>query len=130
MLKPAAAFALPALCSLFAFGQVTTTGSITGTVADPLGAAVAYANVVAKNNATPQEVNATSSQEGTFIIPNVPPGKYTLTIAALGFKTRILQDVTVNAGVPSSVNAAMQVGGATETVTITGAGGELLQTSL
>ncbi|MCA1815909.1 MAG: carboxypeptidase-like regulatory domain-containing protein [Acidobacteria bacterium] len=115
---------------MFAFGQVTTTGSITGTVADPLGAAVAYANVVAKNNATPQEVNATSSQEGTFIIPNVPPGKYTLTIAALGFKTRILQDVTVNAGVPSSVNAAMQVGGATETVTITGGGGELLQTSL
>ena len=121
------AFVLLVAGSVFAFGQ-STTGSITGAVSDPSGALVAGANVVAKNNATGQELTTTSSDDGTFTIAQAPAGTYTVTITQQGFKTTILKDVVVVIGTPSSVKAQMEIGGANETVTITGAGGELLQT--
>jgi hypothetical protein len=121
-------FALLIAGSVYAFGQVTTAGSITGTVADPAGAVVAGANIVAKNDATSQELTATTSDDGTFTIPSAPAGTYTVTITNQGFKTLILKGVVVNAGVPSSVKGQLDLGQLGETVTITGAGGELLQT--
>ena len=51
-----------------------------------------------------------------------------MTITQPGFKTTVLKDVVVNIGTPSNVKAQLEIGGANETVTITGAGGELLQT--
>ncbi|HEX8178875.1 MAG TPA: carboxypeptidase-like regulatory domain-containing protein, partial [Pyrinomonadaceae bacterium] len=114
---------------VFVHGQVSTTGTLTGTVTDPGSALVAGAAVVAKNNATGQELTTTTSDDGTFTIPQAPAGTYTVTITATqGFKTLVLKDVVVNAGTPSSLKAQLEIGGANETVTITGAGGELLQT--
>jgi hypothetical protein len=129
LLRSVVAFVLLAAGSVFAFGQVSTAGTITGSVIDPASAIVAGATVVAKNNATGQELTATTSDDGTFTIPSAPTGTYTVTITATsGFKTLVLKDVVVNAGTPSNVKGQLEVGGANETVTITGAGGELLQT--
>ena len=72
LLRSVVAFVLLVAGSVFAFGQVTTAGSITGAVADPRGALVAGANVVAKNNATGQELTTTTSDDGTFTIAQAP----------------------------------------------------------
>ncbi|MDT7605442.1 MAG: hypothetical protein QOF61_3439, partial [Acidobacteriota bacterium] len=130
LLKSAAAFALLTLCSLLAFGQTTATGSLTGTVIDPTGAAVAGAAVSVKNNATAQELTATTNDQGTFTVPSAPAGTYTVTITpTTGFKQSILKDVKVDAGRPSNVDVKLEVGQVTESVTITGAGGELINSS-
>ncbi len=128
LFKSVVAFVLLLAGSAFAFGQVTTAGSITGAIVDPAGASVAGANVVATNNATKQELTATTSDDGTFTIPSAPAGTYTVTITNQGFKTLILKDVVINIGTPSSVKGQLEVGQIGEQVTITGAGGELLQT--
>jgi hypothetical protein len=130
LLKSAAVFVLLTLCSLLAFGQTTATGSLSGTVIDPTGAAVAGAAVSVKNNATAQELTATTNDQGTFNVPAVPSGSYTVTITpTTGFKQSILKDVKVDAGRPSNVDVKLEVGQVTESVTITGAGGELINST-
>ena len=110
------------------FAQVTNTGSISGSVTDPTGAVVANATVTAKNNETGTESTATTSENGTFSIPQLPRGLYTLTIQATsGFKKAEVTNVKVNVGTPSTVNVALALGVPQETVTIVG-GGEVLQT--
>src|SRR5918993_219474 len=112
--------------SAFAQGGSGTT-IITGTIVDTSGAVLPGASVSAKNNATAEELTATSNEQGTFTIPAVQPGTYTVTVTMPSFKTAVISDVRVNAGVPASVKLAMEVGGVEETVTVAG-GSEIIQT--
>jgi hypothetical protein len=112
--------------SAFAQGGSGTT-IITGTVADASGAVLPGASVVAKNNATAEELTATTNDQGNFTIPAVQAGTYTVTVTMPSFKTAVVSDVRVNAGVPASVKVAMEVGGLNETVTVAG-GSEIIQT--
>ena len=112
--------------SAFAQGGSGTT-IITGTVADASGAVLPGASVVAKNNATAEELTATTNDQGNFTIPAVQAATYTVTVTMPSFKTVVLNDVRVNAGVPASVKVAMAVGGVEETVTVSG-GSEIIQT--
>jgi hypothetical protein len=130
LLKSAVLFALLAFISLPAFGQTTATGSLTGTVLDPTGAAVAGAAVSVKNNATAQELSVTTNEQGTFTVPALASGSYTVTITpTTGFKQSILKDVKIDTGRPSNVDVKLEVGQVTESVTITGAGGELINST-
>lgn len=103
------------------------TSSLSGVVVDSSGATIPGANVVVKSNRTGQTYDATTSEAGTFTIPALDVGKYTVTITLQGFKTVVLTDVDVNAGLPASVRATLEVGGLTETVTVQG-GAEIIQT--
>ena len=119
-----AALALVTLGSVLTFGQVTATGSLSGAVTDPSGAAIAGATVAVKNNATNEELTTTTSDEGTFTVPSLTAGFYTVTITpTMGFKQAVLTEVKINAGQPSNVNVRLEVGQVTESVTIVGAGG-------
>ena len=115
------------LAGLPTFGQATSTGILTGTITDPKGAVIAGATVTLINNDTKQEFTAQSSGEGTFTIPSLFAGLYTGTVSMQGFKTTQVTGIKIDVGKPSSINVALEVGAATETVTIVG-GGELLQT--
>lgn len=121
-------FVILAICGLPVFGQVTTTGSIVGTVTDPTGAVVPNASITAKNKATGKESSATSSDNGNFNIPQVSSGVFTLTVQATsGFKKSQITDVKVDVGTPTTVNVVLELGNPQETVTVVG-GGELIQT--
>ncbi|HEX5875474.1 MAG TPA: TonB-dependent receptor [Pyrinomonadaceae bacterium] len=108
--------------------QSGSTGSIAGTISDPTGAVVSGAAITIKNTATNQEFTTTSADNGTFNVPALISGFYSVTVAAPGFKTAVLQNVKVDVGTPSSVNVALEVGTPTETVQVVGVGGELIQT--
>jgi carboxypeptidase family protein len=111
-----------------ALAQVTTTGSISGSVTDPTGAVVPNAGVNVKNNETGVENTTTTSDNGTFSVAQLPRGIYTVTVqATTGFKKSEVTRVHVNVGTPTTVNVVLEVGEPKETVTIVG-GGEILQT--
>src|SRR5207244_10448333 len=121
-------FVILAICGLPVFGQVTTAGSIVGTVTDPTGAVVPNATVTSKNKSTGKESTATTTDSGNFNIPQVSAGVYTLTVQATsGFKKSQVTDVKVDAGTPTTVNVVLELGNPQETVTVVG-GGELIQT--
>lgn len=116
---------------LVAFGQFAvqaqTTGSIAGTVVDQNGALIPNATVVAKGSSG-QEFTVTTADNGTYRIPAVQNGFYTVTVTnTAGFKTFVATNVKVDVGTPTTVNAALEVGGNEQVVEVT-SGGEVLQT--
>src|SRR5262245_37695203 len=110
------------------FAQVTTSGRLTGTVTDAQGSVVSNAQINTKNNETQTLFTATTNKEGGWTLPSVSPGAYTVTVTAPGFKTTVVQEVKVDVGQPTTVNAMLEPGGVNDQVVVTG-GGEVLQTS-
>ena len=103
-----------------------STASLFGTVVDQSGGVVPGATVLAKNDATGTESNTITADNGTFTIPAMSVGTYTVTITATGFKQFIVEKVKMEAGVPSNIRAVLQVGSRNETVIVTG-GAEIVQ---
>src|ERR1035441_6488542 len=100
-----------------AYGQGGGNAAMAGTVTDPSGAVIAKANVVMTQMGTEVKRTATSNGSGQFTIPSIPPAVYRLTVEAAGFKTYV-QDVTLLADQSGSLQIAMQLGQAQETVTV------------
>ncbi|HSL23984.1 MAG TPA: TonB-dependent receptor [Vicinamibacterales bacterium] len=125
VLALASAFMAAAAANAYAQGGITS--SLSGAVMDGTGAQIPGASVLVRNNGTGAAYEATTSDNGTFSIPALLPGTYTVTISLEGFKTAVLNDVIVNAAVPASVRATLEVGALQETVTV-GAATEIVQT--
>jgi hypothetical protein len=125
-----AVFVSLAIASL-AFGQVGN-GTITGTITDPTGAVVAGAKVDVRSAQTGVVFAAASTTAGTYTITDLPVGTYTVTVKVVGFKTYSHSNLTVPATQTVREDIALQVGAASESVTVTAegslltrAGGEL-----
>jgi hypothetical protein len=110
-----------------ASAQGGATSSITGTVVDSSGGIVPGADVVAKNNANATTYNAVSGGNGAFNIPAVDPGTYTVTVALMGFKTAVLNQVAVTSAAPATLKAVLELGKLEETVVVEAAA-QLIQT--
>ena len=106
--------------------QVLSAGRLTGVVMDAQGAVIPNARIVAKHDQTQAEYTLKASDEGGWSIPSLPIGIYTVTITAAGFKSTVVQNVKVDAGMATTVNANLEVGGTTEQVIVTG-GGSVIQ---
>src|SRR5260370_453491 len=111
-------FAVLAL-TFSAFAQVEN-GQFTGTVTDPTGAAIASAQVTVSNAATQLKLTNTTNASGNFVVKEVPPGTYKITVEGAGFKTFSDNGVTANAGTISHIDAKLQIGKASEVVEVTG----------
>jgi hypothetical protein len=106
------------MTSVGAFAQGSSTASISGVVVDSGGGVVPGATVVVKNNGTTETFTVVTSGQGVFAVPSIITGTYTVTVSLQGFKTVVLNDVVVNAGVPASVRAVLDVGGISEQVVV------------
>src|SRR5689334_16223872 len=112
-------------CGL-SFAQLNT-GTITGSVTDPSGAAVANVKVSAVQVDTNFESHATTNAEGLYRIQSLQPGAYRLSFEAAGFKRFVQSGVDLNVGVVLPVNVKLDVGQLTESVQVS-AQGTLLET--
>jgi hypothetical protein len=126
--KIAGAFLLLLVCVVSAAAQVTT-GNIAGTVTDPQGAAVAGAEVTLTDKGTGQSQTQQTSETGEFRFSNLQPGDYNITIKGQSFRTLTLTDVRVSLGQTTDVPAQLTIGLAGETVEVSAAGTELVDTS-
>ena len=93
-------------------------GTITGTVTDPAGAVVATAAVEARNTATGIAYQAASTSTGNYTIAQLPVGTYDVSAAVPGFKKYVRQGVTVGVAEVLRIDLALEVGAATESVTV------------
>ncbi|HJZ99435.1 MAG TPA: TonB-dependent receptor [Candidatus Solibacter sp.] len=115
------------VCAL-AFSQ-TTSSRISGSVTDPQGSAVPAATVTILNPVTGQTFSTVTSAQGEYVVPSVPPATYRITVEAKGFRTVVLNDVKVDAAVPATVNARLEVGSVSETVEVSAAAEVVQSTS-
>lgn len=94
-------------------------GSISGTVSDPGGAVIPGAQVVLEETATGVKQHTVTSAGGLYGFISLNPGVYKVTVSQTGFSTYSREKITVNVDETTSVNITLQVGAATETVTVT-----------
>jgi hypothetical protein len=103
------------------FGQTQAiNGSVRGRVTDPAGAAVPAAAVNVTNIATGFARDTQSSDDGYFVIPNLPIGTYTVTIKKEGFETQRHTGVVLDAGTEGVIDVALKVGAVSTTVEVSG----------
>src|SRR5215472_8923717 len=108
-------------CLLLAGGALgqSTSGSITGTVVDSAGAIIQDATVNVVSQATNSVRVVKSNSSGVFVVTQLPPGKYDITVEKTGFKKYVKTDVTLSA--IEQLNAgdfALEVGQVSEAVTV------------
>jgi hypothetical protein len=102
-------------------GAQSTGGRIRGTVTDASGSAIVAANVTLINTATNVKRDGQTNGGGEYLFLEVPVGSYEIDIMQAGFKKFIHKDIALNLNEVVNVDITLQIGGATETVEVTGA---------
>ncbi len=96
------------------------TGNIEGTVKDPSGASVPTAKVQVVNIETNSKLDYATNEIGYYFAGNLPVGSYRVIVQKNGFHTTVREPILVSAQSNLAVDLTLQVGAASETVTVTG----------
>src|ERR1019366_5230656 len=94
------------------------TGSIVGTVADPVGAVVPNAKVTLTNKATADTRTTTTNREGFFSFSGAVASDYSVKVESIGFRSAEQSDIHLSPGDRHNLNVSLAVGTGTETVTV------------
>ena len=94
-------------------------GSVSGTVKDTSGGIIPGVTVTATNTALGTQASTTTDAQGSFSFPKLPVGRYELLLQIDGFKPHRRTGLVVDADGAVQVNATLEVGGQSETVTVT-----------
>lgn len=93
-------------------------GSLVGTVTDSTGAVIPSATIKVTQVGTGLERSAITNVQGYFVIPSLQPSQYRLEVLAPGFRNFTQENITLQADQVLTVNAALQVGAAQQSVTV------------
>jgi hypothetical protein len=102
-----------------AFAQ-SDKGTITGQISDSSGALIPGATITAINPENGVELKGQTTDTGNYTIGSVPAGVYNLIVEAQGFRKFEQKGIRVQVAQTARIDVNMQVGSATESVTITG----------
>ena len=100
-------------------------GTLLGTVTDPTGAVVSNAAVTIDLVGQSLTHTSMTNESGNFTEPDLPPGTYSVTVVAKGFKKETRENITLQTNTTTRVDVALVAGSATETVEVTTAPPEL-----
>jgi hypothetical protein len=99
--------------------QTVTSGTVIGTVTDPSGAAVTDAMVVLRSKSTNSQATQKTNSAGQYTFVNVAPGDYEVLVKKDGFRTANVSSLTVDVSKSSNVDVRLEIGAASESVTVT-----------
>lgn len=102
-----------------AWGQ-TVAGTIVGTVTDRSGASIPNAKVVVTNLDTGVHYNATTSESGDYVVPFLPPGRYSVSVAHEGFERKVVSELDLQVEQRARADVVLNVGQLTQTVEVSG----------
>jgi hypothetical protein len=112
----------------FSTAQIDRAG-LSGTVTDPSGRVLPQTQITAVQAATGLQRKTTSSPTGTYDIPELPVGNYTITFEHEGFKRLTFLDVEEVLGRTRTLNATLRVSGANEQVAVSASSEQMDRTS-
>ena len=98
----------------------TFRGTILGTVTDPSGAVLSGAKVTVRNLATGLERTTLTSADGSYAVPELPIGTYTVTVTQSGFQTSVISGVVVDVASERRVDSQLKTGQVATVVEVTG----------
>jgi hypothetical protein len=100
-------------------GAQNISGSIGGTILDPSGATVPNAKIIVTNTDRNQKVRTlTTDSTGSYSVPYIPVGNYSVKVEAAGFKTEDRRNIVLNVSDDLRINIRLQVGSASEVVEV------------
>jgi hypothetical protein len=103
-------------------------GSIRGVVNDPQGALIPGATVTLTNTETNEKRISTSDGSGIYNFNALPPGHFQITVEKQGFQTQVVEDYQIIPEQPNALNLQLQLGQASQTVTVNGSEVAVLDT--
>lgn len=116
-------FVLAALFAVGSFAAIANAqalyGSVVGSVSDPQGAVLPGVSVTITNTGTGLKLETTTDDTGSYVFRNLLPGTYDVAYSLKGFKALQQSGLIVTAGNPKRADASLQIGGASESVTVT-----------
>jgi len=101
-------FALLPLLATPVISAQTFRGTVLGTVTDVSGARVSGASVKVHNVATGLERTTQTSGDGSYSVPELPIGSYTVTVSQSGFQTSVTNNVVVDVATERRVDAVLK----------------------
>src|SRR5947199_8221897 len=105
------------LIAQVAFGQ-SDRGTVTGTISDQTNAVIPGASIVAANTENGTRFETISTETGNYTLTQLPAGIYQLSVELPGFKKYVRQGITVQVSTILRIDVALQVGAASEEVTV------------
>jgi A-macroglobulin TED domain/Alpha-2-macroglobulin family/MG2 domain/Carboxypeptidase regulatory-like domain/A-macroglobulin receptor binding domain/Macroglobulin domain MG3 len=103
-------------------------GAIAGTVHDPSGMVIPNVTVIAKHIESESARTSKTNDKGNYLLPNLAPGIYEVRFDAAGFKSTVITNVVVFSSKSITVDAKLDVGAVTETVSVSGGSPAIMTT--
>ena len=120
LLKVLCVAAVAVLLAVPAVSYAQGDARFSGAVLDPAGAVVPGATVTVKNQKTGEVRTVTSTAEGRYVVPNLKPSLYTISVNVGSFQPLEYTDMTLAVGQEFPLDLQLQTAGVTETVTVEG----------
>ena len=114
--RPTLLVILALLLTLLPFGarnasaQSSNSGTVVGVVQDPTGALVAGATVTLTELATKQKRTTLTNKDGSYVMPDVQPGTYSISASKAGFSKDEIPSQEISVGTQTTANFRMAVG--------------------
>ena len=122
----ASALAALLFASLPLAAQVNTS-TLAGLVKDETGSAVPNAKVTATTLATGQQRVTNTNETGEFVLPQLAPGGYRLTVTSAGFQTAVVDNIALNIAGREIINVNLKLGQVNDQVTVEASSAPLLE---
>src|SRR4030095_11123655 len=111
-------FLLSVFVPVLSYGQGASTATVTGTVTDPKGLTVPAAKIELVDTTTGVKNTVTTTDDGHYTFPAVPPGTYKIIVTGSRFRQAVVNNIKVDVGKAALVNVALELGQVTETVEV------------
>src|SRR5260370_23549240 len=111
-------FLLCLICAAFLVNAQVITANLSGTVTDSSGSRIAAATVTATNMDNGLTRQVTTGSDGTYVLPFLPVGPYSLKVEASGFKMFMQEPIELSVNQVATVEAQLSVGQVSDTVTV------------
>src|SRR5581483_2858448 len=111
------AFWLPAVLPAQEFRS-----TLSGHVIDPQESSIPNAKILATENETGAKFQTVSNADGTYVLPFLPPGPYTITAEAPGFRKYVNRNVRITTNEREQIDIRLEVGSVDQSVTISAEG--------